>query len=562
MVSSCPFDEPGKNRNGIRGDAVNKFDIIDDPAGMPTRVNALPELQFPARFNITRALFERIENAGWEERSAFLSDNRRVSYGELIQETRGYAAALAARGVGPGDRVVLRIADSPELAIAILAVQALGGIVVATFTQLRSEDLLYRVRDTGARFAIVAADLIEEMLPVVDAESALKILVLGDEPSGRFEEILEPFRGGAPPIDFADTAPDDIAVIAYTSGTTGRPKGAAHSHRDVLAATETYFRHCVRPREDDVIAGPPSIPFTLGMAFLIYFPLWFGAAAVVGADKSPEACVDAVRRHSATILVAVPTYYNQLLRHLQATETKLPTLRQTLIGGEPLYPELEAAWRDETGLPLVQFIGTTEMFHCIISYRHGIDEPRTGCLGRAVPGYEVTVRDPETFDEVANGEHGLMCVRGPTSCVYWSPREIQADAVRDGWNIVQDTVWKDDEGYIYFVSRRDEMIVSGGFNIAPADVERVLIRHPAVAECACAPAPDETGERAAVVKAFIVLNDGFEPGPDLGSEIQTYFKDNGPPFMYPRKIEFIDALPKGITGKVQRSELRRREMGR
>ena len=310
-----------------------------------------------------------------------------------------------------------------------------------------------------------------------------------------------------------------------------------------------------------MIAGPPSIPFTLGMGFFVYFPLWFGAAAVVGADKSPEACVEAVRRHGATILVAVPTYYNQLLRHLRATGTKLPTLRQTLIGGEPLYPELEAAWHDETGLPLVQFIGTTEMFHILISYRHGVDEPRAGCLGRAIPGYEVTVRDAETFGALANGEHGLLCVRGPTSCVYWSPREIQAEAVRDGWNIVQDTVWKDDEGYIHFVSRRDEMIVSGGFNIAPADVERVLIRHPAVAECACAASPDEAGERAQVVKAFIVLADGFAESDGLRTEIQSYFKDNGPPFMYPRKLDFVAELPKGITGKVLRTELRRREAG-
>ena len=541
---------------------MNKFDLIDDPAGMPMRINALPELQFPASFNVTRALFERIEGAGWQERSALLTDIWRVSYGELMQKTRSCAAALAARGVGPGDRVVLRIADSPELVFAVLAVQALGGIVVATFTQLRADDLLYRVRDTGARFAVVAANLIDEMLPVADEEGSLEIIVAGTDPSGRFRSLDAFVPDAVPEILYADTAPDDIAVIAYTSGTTGRPKGAAHSHGDLIAATETYFRHCVDPREDDVIAGPPSIPFTLGMGCFIFFPLWFGAAAVVGEDKSPKACVDAIRRHGATILVAVPTYYNQLMRHMQATGTTLPTLRQTLIGGEPLYAELEEAWLAETGLSLVQFIGTTEMFHVFISYRHGFDEPRTGCLGRAVPGYEVTVRDPETFAEMENGEHGLLCVRGPTSCVYWSPREIQADAVRDGWNIVQDTVWKDDEGYIHFVSRRDEMIVSGGFNIAPADVERILVRHSAVAECACAPSPDETGERAAVVKAFIVLNDGFEPDLDLESEIQSYFKDNGPPFMYPRKIEFVDALPKGITGKVLRSELRRREMGR
>ena len=541
---------------------MNKFDLIVDPAGMPARINALPELQFPANFNITRALFERIEGSGWLERPALLTDHWRVSYGELLRETRRYAAALSTAGVEPGVRVVLRIADSPELVFAILAVQALGGTVVATFTQLRADDILYRIRDTGSRIAIVGADLVDEMLPVAEAEPSIDVVVLGGEYSGPFQMFDSLAPDQASEIAYADTSPSDMAVIAYTSGTTGRPKGAAHCHGDLLAATETYFRHCVVPREDDVIAGPPSIPFTLGMGFFIYFPLWFGAAAVIGADKSPEACVDAVCRHGATILVAVPTYYNQLLRHLQATETELPTLRQTLIGGEPLYPELEAAWRGETGLPLVQFIGTTEMFHCIISYRHGVDEPRTGCLGRAVPGYEVTVRDPETFGEMASGEHGLLCVRGPTSCVYWSPREIQTEAVRDGWNIVQDTVWKDDEGYIHFVSRRDEMIVSGGFNIAPADVERILIRHPAVAECACTPAPDETGERAAVVKAFIVLNDGHLPDGDLVSEIQSYFKDNGPPFMYPRKIEFIDALPKGITGKVLRSELQRREIGR
>jgi 2-aminobenzoate-CoA ligase len=397
------------------------------------------------------------------------------------------------------------------------------------------------------------------MLPVADAPDAPDILVLGAEPSGRFRSLLSLVPDLVPEISFADTAPDDIAVIAYTSGTTGRPKGAAHGHGDLIAATESYFRHCVRPRVGDVIAGPPAIPFTLGMGFFIYFPLWFGAAAVVGADKRPEACADAIRRHGATILVAVPTYYNQLMRHLRATGTTLPSLRQSLIGGEPLYPELEDAWRAETGLALVQFIGTTEMFHIFISYRHGLDEPRAGCLGRAVPGYEVTVRDPETFAEVANGEHGLLCVRGPTSCVYWSPREIQPDAVRDGWNIVQDTVWKDDEGFVHFVSRRDEMIVSGGFNIAPADVERVLIRHPAIAECACAASPDETGERVQVVKAFVVLADGFAPGDGLKSEIQAFFKDNGPPFMYPRKLDFVAELPKGITGKVLRSELRRRE---
>ena len=341
-----------------------------------------------------------------------------------------------------------------------------------------------------------------------------------------------------------------------------RPKGTAHSHFDLAASAETFARHCIDPGDGDVIAGPPSLPFTMGMAFLVFYPLWLGAASIVAADKSVETYGKLMRRAGATVLIAVPTYYTRLLRHMRETGYALPSLRLTICAGEPLYPELETAWLEATGLALTQCIGTTEMFHAFIGYRPGVDTPRSDqTLGRAAPGYEVTVRDPDSFAEVANGGHGLMCVRGPTGTAYWSPREIQGHAVRDGWNIVQDTVWKDDEGYIHFVSRRDEMIVSGGFNIAPADVEQILIRHPAIAECACAPAPDETGERAHVVKAFVVLNDGFAPDDGLAAEIQSYFKDNGPPFMYPRKIEFIDALPKGITGKVLRSELRRREMG-
>jgi len=199
------------------------------------------------------------------------------------------------------------------------------------------------------------------------------------------------------------------------------------------------------------------------------------------------------------------------------------------------------------------------MFHIYIGYRHGIDAPRTGVLGRAIPGYEVTVRDPETFAEMPAGEHGLLCSRGPSATVYWSPREVQTEMVRDGWNIAKDTVWMDDEGYIHFVARADEMIVTGGFNVAPTDVEQVLVRHHAVSECACVPSPDESGERAAVVKAFVVLADGHAAGDGLVGEIQDYFKANGPPYMYPRKVEFVEALPKGLTGKVLRSELRRRE---
>ena len=539
---------------------MNKFDLIEDPAGQPARMFALPELLYPARFNVVRALADAARDGGWGARPAMFFDGRAITYDALYREVGRWAVALRTKGVAAGDRVILRFADTPDLMIAVLAVQAIGAVAVPTFVQLRTDDLIYRGDDTGARTALAAAEFAADLIPVADACPALAtVLVAPDDPTGRFTSLAQCLPEDAPGTPFADTDADDLALIAYTSGTTGRPKGTVHCHRDLMASADTYSRFCIGTRPDDVFAGPPSLPFTMGAAFFIYYALRFGAASVMTADKSVEVYADLVERHGATVFVGVPTYYNRLLGYLRDSGKRLSSLRMTLIGGEPLYPDLEDAWRETTGLALEQFIGSTEMFHIYIGYRHGIDAPRTGVLGRAIPGYEVTVRDPETFAEMPAGEHGLLCSRGPSATVYWSPREVQTEMVRDGWNIAKDTVWMDDEGYIHFVARADEMIVTGGFNVAPTDVEQVLVRHHAVSECACVPSPDESGERAAVVKAFVVLADGHAAGDGLVGEIQDYFKANGPPYMYPRKVEFVEALPKGLTGKVLRSELRRRE---
>ena len=542
---------------------MNKFDLIEKRSGVPKRIFALPELVYPDRFNVARALFEKAGTEGWNERPAYFFDGATVSYDDLKRNTARLARLLIKVGVEPGDRVILRFPDTPDLVAAILAVQAIGAVAVATFVQLRLDDLVYRVADTEARTALVDSSLADEFgcrrgrLPRSVGGAGIADTI---RPAGSCRWPIGTTRISTE-IPYADTQADDLALIAYTSGTTGRPKGTAHCHRDLMASADTYSRHCIGTRPDDVFAGPPSLPFTMGTAFFVYYTLRFGAAAIMSADKSVEAYAELVRRHGATVFVGVPTYYNRLLAHVLDTGDTFPSLRMTLIGGEPLYPELEDAWRETMGLPLEQFIGSTEMFHIYIGYRHGVDAPRTGVLGRAIPGYEITVRDPETFAEMPNGEHGLLCSRGPSATVYWSPRDVQTEMVRDGWNIAKDTVWRDDDGFIHFVSRADEMIVTGGFNVAPADVEQVLIKHPAVLECACAPSPDETRERSAVVKAFIVAAPGHDPTPALGEALQQFFKENGPPFMYPRKIEFLDALPKGLTGKVLRGELKRREMG-
>ena len=481
----------------------------------------------------------------------------------MIAGTGRIAAALAAAGMRAEDRVILRMFDSPEMVMTLLAIHGMGAISVPAFVQLRAEDIAYRVADTAARIIVVAAELLDEVIAAIEDGCALDhVIVAPRDPTGRFTS-LDDLAAAAPPItEWADTAGDDLCLIVYTSGTTGRPKGTAHCHRDLMATGDTFARYVLKAGPQDVFAGPPALPFTMGMSFFMYYPLRFGAASVLCPQKTVEAYLEAFDAHRPSIFISVPTFYHRMLAHRRAGGAlPLDSVRILLCAGEPLYPEFEAAWHDETGVPFSQLIGTTEMFHAFVGFRYGQDEIRRETLGTVCPGYEITVRDPQSFAPLGHGEHGLMCVRGPTATVYWSPREIQTEAVRDGWTVVQDLIWMDGEGFIHFVARHDEVIVSGGLNISPVEVERVLVRHPAVAESACVASLDDAGERASVVKAFITLAEGHSgtlaeghSGRDaLKTEIQDFFKRNGPPFMYPRKIEFVDALPKSLTGKVQRS---------
>ena len=541
---------------------MNKFDLVLDPAAMPERIFALPELSYPDRLNIARAIFAGAEKNGWLDRTAYVCGGKRWSYADLIAGTKRIAGALRAAGVGPEDRVILRMRDTPELVMALLAAKGLGAIAIPTFVQLRADDLAYRARDTEARFIVVGDGLLEEAARAYDAGCGLeRVIVAPGDPSGRFDS-LDSLAEGAEPVDaWADTGADDLCLIVYTSGTTGRPKAAAHCHRDLMATGDTFPRYVLKAGPEDVFAGPPALPFTMGMSFFMYYPLRFGASSVLCPEKTVEAYVETLAHHRPTIFICVPTFYHRLLEHRRAGGAlALDSVRILLCAGEPLNPEFEIAWHEETGVPFQQLIGTTELFHAFVGCRYGEDEIRRETLGTVCPGYEISVRDPDTFRPVPPGEEGLMYVRGPTATVYWSPREVQSEAVREGWSVVNDLIRKDADGFIRFVARRDEMIVSGGLNIAPVDVERILLRHAAVRECACVGAPDETGERASVVKAFVVAEDGAPAGDALARELQAFFKANGPPFMYPRRIAFVDALPKSLTGKVQRAVLRKREL--
>lgn len=530
-----------------------------EAAVAPQVFYALPELHYPPRLNAVRTLLEDAERNGWDARPAYFHDGAAVSYGTVRHEVARYAGALERLGARAGDRVLLRIEDGPELVYAALAVQALGAIAVPTYVQLRAEGLLYRARDCGAKFTLVSARLLDEIAAVADDSAALlgTIAVLPRDPSGRLASFDDVLPAEPRPIAYADTDGDDVALILYTSGSTGLPKGACHSHTDLLAVCDSYCRYCVDLKESDVIAGPPAIPFALGFGFFILFPLRFGAAAILEADKAPETLIARCVEHRATIVVGVATYFNRLGRVLAERRERPTGLRMALCGGEPLPEEVERFWGEATGVPLEQFLGTTELLHDIIAIRHGLDRPKAGAIGKPVPGYEISVRDPHTFLPLGPGQPGLLCARGPTGTRYLNRPEAQAATVREGWNVFQDIVHFDEEGYIHYVARHDDMIITGGHSISPVEVEQVLMKHPAVAECACTAAPDPTGARPHVVKAFVVVRPGLAAGSDLKADIQHFFKGAAPPYMYPREIEFLERLPRTMNGKIMRSELRK-----
>jgi 2-aminobenzoate-CoA ligase len=381
-------------------------------------------------------------------------------------------------------------------------------------------------------------------------------MALPADPEGAFESFDALLPPGPAALDFADTHADDVALILYTSGSTGRSKGTLHAHRDILAICDTYGRYCVKPTPEDVIGGPAALPFALGIAFFVYYPLFFGCAAVLEPDKAPETAMRLMEAHGVTVFVGVASYYTRLLALVRARGARPARLRMSLTGGEPLLAEVERGWRAASGLTLAQFLGTTEMLGCFLGSRHGEDSVPEGSIGLAIPGFECSVRDPTTFAPVPAGTPGLLCMRGPTGTLYWNRPEEQRKVVRDGWSVFQDVVVRDAAGFVRYVSRSDDMIVTAGYNVSPVDVETVLIRHPAVAECACVPAPDPGGVRAHVVKAYVVAKDGVAADAALKRTLQDFFKANAPPYMYPREIEFVPALPKTPTGKVQRGELR------
>jgi len=502
----------------------------------------LPELRYPPRLNCATVLLDDAVVEGHGDRPAILTDAGPISYRELLARANRIANVLTGAGVEPGNRVLLRGYNGPELYAAWLAVMKAGAIAITTMPMLRAPELAAVIGKAKPAFALSDHRLLAELAAVASAGGVGTVLTWGSD------DLEARMAAGSDRFVNVDTAADDVCLLAFTSGTTGQPKACAHFHRDVLAMADVVGRHLLQAAPGDVYAGSPPLGFTFGLGALLVFPLRFRAATVPIETPAPAAVLAAIERHRVTCLFTAPIAYRALAGELAGRN--LASLKRCVSAGEFLPKAVSDLWFEKTGIRIIDGIGATEMIHIFISAAG--DEIRPGSTGKPLPGYRACVLDEEGR-ELPRGNTGRLAVTGPTGCRYLDdPR--QHDYVKGGWNLTGDLYHVDADGYFWFVSRADDLIVSAGYNIAGPEVEWALLAHPAVRECAVVGAPD--AERGTVVKACIVLAPGRTGDTALVKELQDFVKQRIAPYKYPRVIEFLDVLPKTATGKLQRKALR------
>jgi 2-aminobenzoate-CoA ligase len=473
----------------------------------------------------------------------------RWTYAELLERANRIARVLVEDlGLVPGNRVLLRAPNSPMHAACWFAVMKAGGIAVGTMPLLRAKELTDIVTKAQVSHALCDHRLAEELDAARQNCPMLKTVAMfgTDEPGGLDARAA----GKAATFANVDTAADDTALIAFTSGTTGKPKGTVHFHRDVMAACDCWPRSTLRASPDDLFTGSPPLAFTFGLGGLLLFPLSIGAATLLVERPSPEFLLPAIARHRASVLVTAPTSYRALAAEMKHHD--LSSLAKCVSAGEALSAATRQMWKEATGIEIIDGIGATEMFHIFISHDEANAKP--GATGRPIPGYRACVMDA-AGNPLPAGSVGLLAVKGPTGCRYLAD-DRQSVYVKGGWNYTGDAYLVDADGDFVYQARSDDMIVSAGYNIAGPEVEGALLQHPAVADCGVVGVADE--ERGQIVKAFVVLKPGVEPDAATTRELQDYVKHSIAPYKYPRAIEYLAALPRTETGKLQRVKLRQR----
>ena len=518
-------------------------DNLPPPGLWPELVFDLPELHYPDRLNAATRLLDGAVQRWGADRRCVLSPSSSWTYGQLLEHANQVAGVLIERGVVPGNRVLLRGPNNPWLVASWFGVLKAGAVAVATMPMLRAHELSKIVEGSGPTLALTDHRYAEEL----HALPGLPVLRYGGDDPDDLTALA-----AAMPTRFDDvlTAADDVALLAFTSGTTGRPKATMHFHRDLLAIADTFSRYVLRPRPDDLFAGSPPLAFTFGLGGLVVFPMHAGAATLLLEQCGPIELIERAAEHGVSVLFTAPTAYRSILG--SDRRALLSGLRRAVSAGEALPASVAEEFHAATRRWLIDGIGGTEMLHVFISAADS--DVRPGATGKVVPGFRATVLDAEGHP-VPDGVPGLLAVKGPTGCRYLAD-ERQASYVRDGWNLTGDTYVRDADGYFTFQARSDDMIVSAGYNIAGPEVEEVLMCHPDVLECAVVAAPDQT--RGSIVAAYVVLRPGVVGDSAKVTELQDFAKGMAAPYKYPRRVEFLDELPRNPSGKLQRFLLRQR----
>ena len=528
-------------------------DRLPPPGQWPELRFDRPELQLLDHVNAVQALFDRALQAGHGDRPLLRSDERTLTYAQAQTEVNRIANVLTGElGLVPGNRVLLRGGNSVAMALAWLATVQAGLIAVATMPLLRAKELGAIIAKAQPSVALCDVKLQDELKAALAANpdhAGMPLRVFntgGTDGSQSLESLSARQPEHATPCP---TAATDIALLAFTSGTTGTPKAAVHTHRDVLAACETWPRHVLRATPEDIVLGSPPLAFTFGLGGLLIFPMWAGASVYFPSiPYTPEAMVQLIGRVGATICYTAPTFYRQMAPFAQ--RHGIGRLRISVSAGEGLPDATRQLWKDATGLEMLDGIGATEMFHIFISSPP--EAVRRGAIGQVVPGYQARVVGDDG-EPLPVGEVGKLAVIGPTGCKYLDePRQTQY--VKDGWNYPGDAFRQDADGYFFYQARTDDMIITAGYNVAGPEVEAALLLHPAVAECGVVGKPDD--ERGQIVMAYVVLKPGEAADAAQVKSLQDHVKQNMAPYKYPREVVFVTTLPRTETGKLQRFALR------
>lgn len=514
----------------------------------------LDGFDYPEFINAGVELTDRLVEKGYGDRTALIGNGRRRTYKELSDWTNRLANALVENyGVKPGNRILIRSANNPAMVACWLAATKAGAVVVNTMPMLRAGELTKIVDKAQVSLALCDTRLMDEMVACAKDNAFLKQVVGFDGTANHDAELDRAALDKPVTFQAVRTGRDDVALLGFTSGTTGVPKATMHFHRDILIIADAYAREVLQVTPDDVFVGSPPLAFTFGLGGLAVFPLRFGATATLLEHATPPNMIDIISTYKATVCFTAPTAYRAMMKAMDQG-ADLSSLRVAVSAGETLPGPVFEEWTRKTGKPILDGIGSTEMLHIFITNR--FDDMHPGVTGRPVRGYQARIVG-EDMQELPRGEIGRLAVRGPTGCRYLAD-DRQKDYVREGWNLTGDSFIQTPDGHFQFAARSDDMIISAGYNIAGPEVEAALLAHADVAECAVIGADD--GERGQIVEAHVVLVKGVLADEVTIKRLQDHVKAVIAPYKYPRSVRFVEALPKTETGKIQRFRLRQMQL--